>query len=199
MYAMKLYLGSYRIADPSRLESLLGKPLEGLNVAIVGNAKDLQSKEKRTASIRDIQKDLGRFGMTTIEIDLRDIHSASQVKVSLEGFDMVFPAGGNSYILRQRMQESHFDEAIIELLEGDLAYCGESAGSVVAGKILASADVEDIKCVEEPISEGLGLIDRIIIPHANWKKRQGYIEESLTRYGDTVLLLGDYDAYVVSQ
>lgn len=149
--------------------------------------------------MRQVHRDLGNLGISTTDFDLRDTKGVCQVKESLRDFDMAFVTGGNSFVLRKRMQESGFDKAILEIMEKGLAYCGESAGSVVAGKLIASAEVEDIMSVESPVQEGLGLIDRIVIPHANWKRRQEYIDQSLATYGSDILLLRDYDTHIVTQ
>jgi dipeptidase E len=196
---MKLYLGSYRITDPAGLEKLVDRPLEGLSVAVIGNAKDAKPSEERIASLRQVHASLGTLGLVTANIDLRDISQATETNEAMNGFDMVFVTGGNSFVLRESMRRSGFDTAIHELVDTNLVYCGESAGAVVAGTTITSAEVEDTSAVSELIFEGLGLIDRIIVPHANWRRRADYIEQMVVTYGERLLTLRDDQAHIVDQ
>ena len=196
---VKLYLGSSRIADPVGLEKLVGLPLEGLTVAVIGNAKDVRPYEEKATALHQVHKSLGALGLVTADIDLRDIGNATELKGAMNGFDMVFMTGGDAFVLRESMHRSGFDTAIHELLDAGLVYCGESAGSVVAGMTIASADVEAASKVSEPIFEGLGLIDKIVLPHANWRERAGYVEQMIATYGEMILTLSDDQAHIVNQ
>lgn len=50
--------------------------------------------------------------------------------------------------------------------------------------------------MQKPIFDGLGLIDKIVVPHANWSWRQGFVDGMRELHGDDLLLLRDDDAFI---
>ena len=89
----------------------------------------------------------------------------------LKGFGGVFVRGGNTFILRQAMKLSGFDNIFNELLDvDDFVYSGYSAGvCVLAPNFKALQIVDDptdkSNKNQETIWEGLNYLDHIILPH----------------------------------
>jgi len=115
-----------------------------------------------------------RFRCKVDMIDLAD--PKIDVKSRLQGVDVIFVEGGNTYYLRHHMRKSGFDRVVKrELLRG-ATYVGCSAGAIVTGEgigpalwknnDLPSAVEEKIDWTDPELQKGLGLLPRrFIFPH----------------------------------
>lgn len=165
---MKLYLSSYRIPTPQDLEGLLGKSLGETSVALISNAKDYYTKRARDFTVGNLVKYMEQLGLKVEEVDLRDYHDADSVKRGLIGHDLIWAMGGNTYMLRYEMRRSGFDQIIRALLESGIVYGGDSAGALVAGQSIAGVELADEPAfAEEYITDGLGLVAPVILPHVD--------------------------------
>lgn len=114
------------------------------------------------------KKELEDYGLELIDVRLLDyVGKTDQLKLLLEPLDCVWIAGGNTHYVRYAMAKSGFDNFINELLENGLVYAGESAGAmVVAPNIeLSESTSEELVDVPEIIEKGLGLYEKLILPH----------------------------------
>jgi dipeptidase E len=198
---MKLYLTSYRIPTPDELFALLPKPPMECRVAIIPNAKDDKLPQERADSLDELIYDLAKYGFATTVVDLREYDDAKVLYEALKPFELIWVAGGNSFILRSEIRLSGFEEIVRDLLSNGAVYAGESAGAIVAGLSLEEADVaDDPDVADEYITEGLGLIDKIIAPHADSPDFVEFINHIKKRYGDDprVVYLRDDQALVVA-
>ena len=165
---MKLHLSSNGIPSPSQLEQLIGKPLSSVRFALIENAKDYYSDRLRTFKIQQGVQKFESFGMEVVPVDLRNYHNNEGLKSFLGGFDIIWGYGGNTFCLRYEMSRSGFDDVIRELLSSGVVYGGESAGAIVAGKTLRGTEGADIpEAAEEIIWDGMSLINKVIMPHAD--------------------------------
>lgn len=171
---MRLYLSSYRLGD--RAGALLALLGDGRRCAIVSNALDNVSQSARDlfrAEVHDPVAEFASLGIAATELDLRDYFGdPAGLRAALGDVDLVWVMGGNSFILRRAMQQSGFDEVILDLLDADaIVYGGSSAGAVVAAPTLDGIDLMDdpSECppgyATAPVWDGLGLIDHAIVPH----------------------------------
>lgn len=198
---MKLYLSSYRVPTPDELFALLPKPPMQCRVAIIPNAKDYKLPQERAKKLDELIYDLAKYGFATSIVDLREYDDPATLKEALQPFELIWVAGGNSFILRSEMRLSGFEAIIRELLEGGTVYAGESAGAIVAGTSLEEAAVADEPDIaDEYITEGLCLIDKVIAPHADSPDFVEYINHVKKRYGDDprVVYLRDDQALAVA-
>lgn len=198
---MKLYLSSYRVPTPNDLFALLPKPPEQCRVVVIPNAKDDKLPEERWLKIDELVNDLGKLGFMCEVIDLRDYDSGDQVYDVLKDFDVLWLAGGNSFVLRAEMRRSGLDTVISKLLDEGKVYCGESAGAIVAGLTLQGSEVGDEpQLADQIIWEGLGLTERIIAPHADSSDFLEYINRMKKLYKDSsrVVYLNDNQALVIN-
>jgi dipeptidase E len=166
---MKLYLSSYRIPVVDALVSLVGIPINQIKIAVIPNAKDYYAERAQNYKMQDILSYQQNKGFTHSEIiDLRDFTYKGKLKERLKKYHIVWAVGGNSFCLRQEMKRSGFDAIIARLLEEGIVYAGDSAGAVVAGTSLRGIESADIPAfAEEAIYDGMALIPKIIIPHAD--------------------------------
>lgn len=171
---MRLYLSSYRLGD--RAGALLALVGAGGHAAIVSNALDnlpQQAREARREEVYDPARELASLGFSSAELDLRDFFGQKEaLSKELIRYDLVWVIGGNAFTLRRAMQKSGFDTVISAMLDRDeIVYGGFSAGAVVAGPSLDGFEIMDDPgelppgYVNEPVRDGLNLIDFAIIPH----------------------------------
>lgn len=193
---MKLLLTSYRIPNPEKLSSLLGKPLEGAKGLIITNAKERRTQEERAVKLAALQSDLSTIGLRdTVGIDLR------LETPSLDQYDYVFAAGGNTFALRKAMIDTDFDTKLREYLDNGGVYVGESAGAIAVGPSLRGFESIDNYFDGAPF-EGAGIIDTIIVPHndsADPAYNNRYPEIQAVNPRVDVRPLGDAEDYIVNE
>lgn len=171
---MRLYLSSYRVGD--RAGALLALAGPGGRAAIVANALDQVPADLRRAhreEVYDPARELASLGFFASELDLRDFFGQKEaLSKELLGYDLVWVIGGNAFTLRRAMRQSGFDAVISAMLDRDeIVYGGFSAGAVVAGPSLDGFEIMDDPgelppgYINEPVRDGLNLIDFAIIPH----------------------------------
>ncbi|SEO69404.1 dipeptidase E [Actinacidiphila rubida] len=172
---MRLYLSSFRLGNrPERLLGLLPGGRADGPVAVIGNALDAESSEVRAAGVERETAALRALGLEPVEVDLRD-HAGGRARDLaglLSGHPLVWLRGGNVFMLRQAMAHSAADAAFTALLESDaLVYAGYSAGACVLAPSLRGLEhCDDATAVtrvygEEPLWDGLGVLDRPFVPH----------------------------------
>lgn len=199
---MKLYLSSYRIPTPEDLISLIGKDLSKVKVVTIANAKDYLAELARNVKINETLNDLEAIGLKNIdEVDLRQYRNPSELKSKLSDYDFIWVMGGNTFCLMYEMKQSGFDEIIKKVLESGIVYGGESAGACVAGNSLKGIELADNPLFSESVIwDGLKLIDKYILPHADNVVFAEAIEETrkMNKDNPTLVELKDSEALVVS-
>jgi dipeptidase E len=166
---VRLYLSSFRLGH--RPEQLLRLIDRSGPVAVLAHAMDGAPPERRRAAVQLEIDALATIGLTAVELDLR-LGDPSRVTERLAAFAALWLRGGNAFVLRAGLAATGADAAIVELLRGDqLVYAGYSAGPCVAGPTLRGLEaVDDVSEVRptygcEPVWDGLGLLDRPLVPH----------------------------------
>lgn len=195
-------MSSYRVPTPEDLFGLLSKSPMECRAAIVPNAKDYKLPEERAASLDDLIVYLSGWGVTCDVIDLREYDDAAdRLEEILSAYDLVWVAGGNTFILREEMRRSGFEGAVRSVLDAGVTYVGESAGAIVAGVSLEGSEVaDDIEMVDEVINEGLCLVDHIVVPHADSAEYIEYVNTMKKRFqtDPRVVFVNDNQAIVVN-
>src|SRR5437868_5482116 len=128
---MRLFLSSYR-AGTHNAELL--KFIKGTNkVAFISNAKDYKSQDERSKSMGENFDFWRSIGVEATEIDLRPYFHKSGAEKLLGGFNFVWLAGGNTFLLRRALKYTGLDEFLVKKVrEGSLIYGGESAGAIMS-------------------------------------------------------------------
>jgi dipeptidase E len=153
-------LSSYRVgAYADRLLALSG----GRRTALVPNALDGLPAGVRDAGLQRDIADLDQLGLKATELDLHDPDVAER----LSDFDVVWVRGGNTFVLRRVLADTGTDHVLTELVRRDaLLYAGYSAGAcVLAPDLIGLEAVDDITAVANPLTTGLGWLDRPFVPH----------------------------------
>ena len=165
---MKLYLSSYRIPHLESLLQLAGMPASEIKMAIIPNAKDYYAVRARNFKLRQTEEYMSAIGIRSETVDLKEYDDPAALRGKLSAFNMIWVSGGNTFCLRYEMKRSGFEKIIRQLLEDGIVYCGESAGTCVAGFSLKGLEKEDEPEFAESIFwDGLGWVDRFILPHAD--------------------------------
>jgi dipeptidase E len=177
--AMCLFLSSWRIDETVKeLVELVGA---GARTAMVLNALDHLPDRPRDKHLEEERLVLHALGLPASELDRRlyiDRHPA--LRGALAQADLLWVTGGNAFVLREAVRCSGLEGLLPEHLHQDaLAYGGYSAGACIAGPTLQGLElVDELKAVNKPIWEGLGLVDFAIVPHyRSTHPESGSIEE----------------------
>lgn len=169
---MRMYLSSFRLGDhPEYLVGLVGEA--GRRAVVIANAMDVAPADVRCSWVERELADLAGLGFDAAELDLRGYFGDRQrLRADLDGADLAWLCGGNTFALRYALLRSGGDVAFTDLLAADaLVYAGYSAGACVLAPSLRGLElVDDAGAVEraygaEPVWDGLGLLDRAFVPH----------------------------------
>lgn len=142
------------------------------------------------------------FGYEVVDLDLA-MATPADVDVALDGADLLYVAGGNTFHLLHHVRRSGLDAALARAGSG-LRYAGASAGAVIAGP-----DIAPIAAMDDPAAapqlaatRGLGLVDVVPIPHVGGPLLSDDVWQAIrTEHGDRFRLapLGDDQALLVSE
>ena len=165
---MKYYLSSYNIGGrPEKLQELA----RGKRIGVIPNAIDFLSRAEWSKSTSQKTADLSDLSIDVVLLDLKEYFGRKEeLQKVLETLGGVWVRGGNTFVLRQAMKLSGFDDLITSMERKDFLYAGYSAGiCVLAPSLRALQQVDDPSQKpygeHEVIWDGLGLIDYIILPH----------------------------------
>jgi len=186
---------------PNELFELLPKPAQECRLVIIPNAKDYKLPDERAVSLDELTADLEKLGFMVDITDLRDYDDTESLHERLKSFDVMYVAGGNSFMLRAEMQRSGLDQFLGDLVNNDVVYCGESAGAIVAGTTLEGAEISDEpELADMYIADGLSLVNKVVAPHADSIEFVEYINSMKKRYPDNaqVIYINDNQALVVN-
>jgi|LauGreDrversion4_2_1035121.scaffolds.fasta_scaffold24266_4 dipeptidase E len=166
---MKYYLSSYRVGEHGRK---LAEYVGSHQLALIPNALDHIPENEQAAAIQRNLNDLQEVGVRAELLDLRDFFvTPERLREHLLRFAGVWITGGNTFVLRQAMRLSGFDQVIHEMKDTPFLYAGYSAGICVLAPDLRGIQIVDdpgqlpYPEIKEPIWEGLKLLDYIILPH----------------------------------
>lgn len=149
-------------------------------IAFIPTAAD--TYEDKSFVEEDRQK-LSEKGFQLTEYDIKE-KNKEQLLNDLQSFDALYVAGGNSFYLLEKCQQSGFAEVVKILVEKGIVYIGGSAGAAVAGKSLepvASLD-DPSKAPDLQSTDGFGLVDIVILPHYGKEKYASLYKKIIDEY-----------------
>jgi dipeptidase E len=198
---MKLLLTSAGLSNKSiiqALEKLLGKKADGVKLAFIPTAANVESGDKSW-----LINDFNNCRNAGFEVDIVDISSIERNLwlPRLEAAEILFFGGGNTFHLMHWVKESGLAELLPKLLNGRI-YVGISAGSCIAGPTVYNS-VQNLfgEEYELKVKEGLGLVDFQIIPHLNSpyfeKIREENLEIASKELKEPVYAIDDNSAIVI--
>jgi len=135
--AKTLLLTSGGMQMKEEIKKLLQKPAYDITVAFISTAakpnEDLTYLKNDWTIMRE------EMGFNVEEIDIEG-KKESEVMKLLELKDIIFVEGGNTFYLLKAMRACHFERIIRKLLKHGKVYIGASAGSIVAGRTIQTAN-----------------------------------------------------------
>ena len=198
---MKLLLTSGGITNKSiadALFSLTGKKPEDTTVVFIPTASNVEAGDKDWL-INDLLN-LKKLNFKSIEIT--DISAVDEKiwKPSIEGADVLFFEGGNTYHLMEWLDKSGLAKMLPELLK-DKIYVGVSAGSMVTNKDLAlklSQIVYGEDLDKDYEMAGLNYVDFYFLPHLNSEYfvnlRKDFVRNAVKDMSEKIYVLDDDSA-----
>lgn len=161
---MQLYLSSCRIGG--RVDALC-RMAAGRQIGLIPNALDAAPSlalDMRDAAVAELE----RLDIEVSMLDLRDYFGdAGGLRRHLAGFDGVWVHDGNTFVLRQAMRLSGFDEALAEIADADFLYGGVSAGVCVLAPRLDGLHYDESAALpygSNPVWDGLGILPFLVLP-----------------------------------
>ena len=170
---MKFYLSSYKFGKG--IETLRSMMPPGCRMGHINNARDYSGADplnKRRQQEEEMEQ-LAGLGAAVEPLDLKGYFSRPEaLKEKLLSLSGIWVSGGNTFVLRQAMRLSGFDEIIKDLARnGSFLYAGYSAGICILSTSLRSLHIVDDPSdhpypgIKETIWEGLGFFDHDLLPH----------------------------------
>lgn len=171
---MKLYLSSYKIGN--EVEKLTKLLPTDRKCGYIPNAIDHSKYDdmRRKKSIAADLENLREVGVIPEILDLRDyFEKKEELRGKLNELGMVWVRGGNTFVLRQAMNVSGFDDTLKYFSKNrtDFLYAGYSAGCCVLSPSLKCFQIVDDPTelpyteIKETIWDGLNIIDYAFLPH----------------------------------
>ena len=134
--AKTLLLTSSGMQMKNDIIKLLQKPAYDISLAFITTASKPEIDLIYVQNDRDIMTEVG-FNVEEIDIEGKTEDKVFQL---LEFKDIIFVEGGNTFYLLNAMRKCNFEKTIKKLLKLGKVYVGASAGSIVAGKTIQTAD-----------------------------------------------------------
>lgn len=165
---MKLLLTSAGIRNNSiahALKQLVGKDVSAVKVGLIPTAANVEegSKDWFVRQLTSLQK-YGFGWIDIIDISVEEVDWQKR----LEGVDVIFMSGGNTFYLLEQIRKTGFDKWLINNLDTKV-YVGVSAGSIVATPNIAVAGIDDGDENRNNLQDlqGLSLVNIELSPHTN--------------------------------
>ncbi len=170
---MKYYLSSYKFGNNT--EQLKKMISQNNKIGHINNAVDFvgRDSDKATKNQKEEIAFLNDLGFETEVLNLQDYFGKEdKLRSKISSLGALWVCGGNTFVLRQAMRLSGFENIFNELVvKDDFLYAGYSAGICILTTSLKPIDhVDDpynfpYKEINEPIWEGLGIFDYSFMPH----------------------------------
>lgn len=91
----------------------------------------------------------------------------SQIQSHLAGIEALYISGGNEFYLKEKSNESGFEQFVQTFVKSGGLYIGTSCGSIIAGRDMSpTKQLSDLEVLSTAIdTKGFGLVDFTILPH----------------------------------
>lgn len=169
---MRFYLSSFKLGNEAeKLKEMLPA---NKRTAFIPNAVDHGTDLERVK--RDNTEDMGQLESVGLKPEIFDLKryfgKEAELEKDLNEFGAIWVRGGNTFVLRQAMALSGFDNVFKRLLrKEDVLYGGYSAGICILAPTLHGIELMDDKTQmpygeqSKVIYEALGVLDYYIVPH----------------------------------
>lgn len=91
----------------------------------------------------------------------------SQIQSDLADIQVLYISGGNEFYLKEKSNESGFEQFVHKFVNSGGLYIGTSCGSIIAGLDMSPIQqLSDLDVLSKPVdTRGFGLVDFTILPH----------------------------------
>jgi dipeptidase E len=109
---------------------------------------------------------LNKNGFITFDYSITG-KTLSQIQADLKDIDILYISGGNEFYLKEKSNESNFDQFVKDFINKGGIYIGTSCGSIIAGKDMSPLlKLSDHNSLSKPAdAHGFGLVNFTILPH----------------------------------
>lgn len=116
--------------------------------------------------VDDERNELNKYDFVTFDYTITGKNLA-QIRQDLEGIEVLYISGGNEFYLKEKSNESHFEEFVHDFVGSGGIYIGTSGGSIIAGTDMTPLqNLSDLKGLSAPVdNKGFGLVNFTILPH----------------------------------
>ena len=155
------------IAIPGVGESIRAKLGHNLPLKTVFISTPVEGDDQSDLSWVDEERvGLNKNGFVTFDYTITG-KSLSQIQNELIEIDVLYVPGGNEFYLKEKSNESHFDEFVKKFVNGGGLYIGTSCGSIIMGEDISPLQkLSDLATLSKPIdTSGFGIVDFTILPH----------------------------------
>ena len=143
---------------------IIDKPISQVKIIFVPTAS---RSEEELKYVDESKKELLDLGISENNIKTLNLDKPVSFQ-DVEGFDVIYVCGGNTFYLLKKVRETGFDKVIIEFAKTDKLYLGVSAGSILVNPDISTAgtglepDENDVGLID---LTGLNLTDVLVSPH----------------------------------
>jgi dipeptidase E len=174
---MKLFLTSQVRTVAASIASKLGEDVKKPAVYITTSFmyKDQSTPEKFAVQNRASLVSAG-FNLTDYDITGK---SHEEIENDLSKYEIMYVEGGNTAYLLKQSQQSNFGEYIKQRVENGMIYIACSAGSIVVGPDIISADRPGKTAKDYGVTDttGFGLVNFVVMPHwGDPDKKAAYLD-----------------------
>lgn len=154
-------------------------------VFYICNAKDYDAPILRSEKVSEHRQQFEALGFEFVEYDLREYFINKLPRDCLDGFGLVWCAGGNTFLLRAAIRYSGLENVLKATVRSDkIVYGGSSAGAIVATPSLKGTEFfdhpEQVREIYKlpVVWDGLRFADISLVPHYNgdWGEAEHTIE-----------------------
>jgi dipeptidase E len=196
LYSMSLSHNQYL-----QLEKLTGKKPNDIHFACIENAADIIEGAEHW--VPGIRQSLIERGYQAEAVDLRNwLHDKEALYKKLQSKDVLWLCGGHTYYLRWILKETGAADMIKELVAAGKVFAGWSAGAIMAGPTTKYFHLmgDDPAAAPVFIEEGLGLTDKVIVPHmdnADFAAGAADANKALLKAGFATVPLNDNQVLII--
>lgn len=178
-----------KIAD--KFLELVDKKPSDIKMLFIPTASRYEDELKYVKLSENQLVSLGIIKENIMWLDIDKIADAGE----LEGYDVIYVCGGNTFYLMKKLVDTGLDKKIIEIVNAGKVYVGVSAGSVIAGPDISIAGPFDENDIGLQSMAGLSLTEKIISPHYQ-RKEKSIIEDFKNKLSYEIVPLCDGQAYL---